>query len=60
MKVTLRMRRIITFLAGFVPFAVLWPIYGALTAFGIGLGVMIVAVVLDRYLWRNRRERYDS
>jgi len=54
------LRTLIVFLAGFVPFAVFWPLYGAVAGFWIGLSVTIVALVLDRYVWSNRKERYDG
>jgi hypothetical protein len=58
MKVTPRMRRsLLLFLAGFVPFAVFWPIYGPLTAFGIGVAVAAVVVIADLVLTSRRNAR---
>lgn len=60
MKVTPRMRRTLTvFLAGFVPYAIFWPILGHLTAFGIGF--LVAAVVMGIYVALiSRRKAQDG
>jgi hypothetical protein len=61
MKVTPRMRRtLIVFLAGFVPFAVFWPIYGALAALGIGLMVAAAVMAIDALVISRRKTRREA
>ncbi|VXC55601.1 conserved hypothetical protein [Arthrobacter sp. 9V] len=60
MKVTPRtVRSLVFFLAGFVPFAIFWPIYGALQGFGIGLVVAAIVISVDAVLTSRRKSRRD-
>ncbi|PRB41589.1 hypothetical protein CQ020_11250 [Arthrobacter sp. MYb23] len=53
------LRSLAIFLAGYVPFAIFWPMYGAVTAFGIGLGVTAIVISIFAIVSQHRKTRLE-
>ncbi len=53
------LRSLAVFLAGFVPFAIFWPMYGAVTAFGIGLAVTAIVISISAIVSKRLNTRRE-